>query len=118
MLTCRGAAWRVVARVLAAVQFAAVTFVPVAHPFLHYRPAEGVAESRLCLATVAHNNQSVGDGDQCPACLASAGITAPPAGALEPSPRTWQSPSGGGFDRDLPRRPCGPANRVRAPPLA
>jgi hypothetical protein len=117
MLTRRSAAWRVVAPALALVQFAAVTFVPVAHPFLHYRPAPDAAESRHCLAAPAHDTQSVGDRDQCPACLASAGITAPPTGAPEACPRTWQSSPGGGSDRDLPRRPGGPANRVRAPPL-
>jgi hypothetical protein len=117
MLKRRIALRRAVAPVLALVQFAAVTFVPVAHPFLHDRPAQGAAESRPCLAAAAHDTQSVGDGDQCPACLASAGVTAPPAGAPEACPRTWRFPSGGGSDRDLPRRPCGPANRVRAPPL-
>jgi hypothetical protein len=117
MLTRRIAVWRVVAPLLATVQVAAVTFVPVAHPFLHYRPT-GAAESRACLAAAAPDAPGLGDGGRCPACLASAGITTAPAGAPVTTPRTRRLPSGGIPDGVLPGRSCGPANRVRAPPLA
>jgi len=110
-------AWRAAARALAAIQLAAATLVPVAHPFLH-RPADGPSESRALVSAPAGDAEALRDVDPCPACLASAGVTAPPGGLPDTSCRTWRTTTCGAVDQDLPAPRAGPANRVRAPPLS
>lgn len=110
--------WRFATPVVAAVQLAAVTFVPVAHPFLHDRHSAttGVATPSL---TLPRNAQDLlRRVDVCVACLASPGMTVPQGVGPEDRPRVSRAPLAGRSDRDPPARAVGRANRERAPPVA
>jgi hypothetical protein len=109
--------WRFSAPVVAAIHFAAATFVPVAHPFLHRHPVSGCEAASLSISGPRNDLDGSCGLDACPACLASPGITLPPGGAPEASPRILRDAVSRPCPPGLPARRPGPANRVRAPPL-
>jgi hypothetical protein len=107
--------WRFATPVVAAVQLAAVTFVPVAHPFLHDRQnaATMLVRPALVLPSIEHGVHV----DVCLACLASPGMTVPQGVEPEGCLRTARAPMAGQSDREPLARVVNRANRERAPPL-
>jgi hypothetical protein len=109
--------WRFATPVVAAVQLAAVTFVPVAHPFLHDRHDAATAVARPTL-TLPSNERDLQRVDVCLACLASPGMAVPQGVEPEACPRISRAPIASRSDGDLPARPVSRGNRERAPPLS
>jgi hypothetical protein len=98
-------------------QLAAVTFVPVAHPFLHDRPAAAAEVVRPSLTVPGTDQDVVRRVDVCLACLASLGMTVPREVEPQGCPRVARSPVPGPSARTAPAGTVSRANRVRAPPL-
>jgi hypothetical protein len=110
--------WRFVAPVVAVMQLAAVTFVPVVHPFLHDRSGGEATVMGPSLTPPSDAQDGLRSEDMCVACLASPGVAVPhdlePVACSAVSHCRLPGPS----DRDVPVILIRSANRVRAPPLA
>jgi hypothetical protein len=118
MLRRDSRAWRLLAPLVMAVQLAAVTVVPVAHPYVHHRSGGQAALAGALLTLPGSSHEELRSQDLCVACLASPGILVPrdtPPGALAPVER-YLVPAPP--DGSVPVVQVVPANRVRAPPLA
>jgi len=110
--------WRFATPVIAAVQLAAVTFVPVAHPFLHDRHSAVATVAQPSLTLPSNAQDFLQRVDVCVACLASPGMTVPQGIEPEDRPRVSRTPIVGQSDHDPPASAFGRANRERAPPLS
>jgi len=107
---------RFITRTVTAIQFAAVTFVPVVHPFLHDKPSAGSPTAGPLLParhTAPHDLRS---GDACLICSAQPGIPQAVGTGLAHWPDTASALPLPPSDFDQPAAPHCPANRVRAPP--
>jgi hypothetical protein len=117
MLSRGRSMWRLAASVVAAIEVAAVTFVPAVHPFLHDHPAGGAAV-RASVARPVHGTGERWHAEVCLACLASPGLAVPADLAPDASPRVLCSPLPAPPAADVPAARVGLANCVRAPPFA
>jgi hypothetical protein len=112
MLIGRVRRLRLATRAVTVIQFAAVTFIPAVHPYLHDRPAVG-APTAGPIHTAEHPRHI---RDECPICSVHPGSPLPAASGLAPWPGLTSTPPLGPSEADLRCAPPGPANRVRAPP--
>jgi len=107
---------RFVTRTVTVIQFAAVTLIPVVHPFLHDEPAAespAVGPFHPAPHTTSHDLRS---GDACLICSAQPGIPQAVGTGLAYWPDTANALPLPPADTDQPAAPHCPANRVRAPP--
>lgn len=109
--------WRLAAPATAAFYVALATVVPVLHPFLHHRSPDGAPGGSPSLTLPTHEPGLGQRSDECPACLVSPGMTAPPEGAPVAYRRVVRTAIHHASERVTPPRWAGPANRERAPPL-
>ena len=116
MLIGRVRRLRVATRAVTVIQFAAVTFIPVVHPYLHDRPAVGVPTAGPFLPSSHTTEHARHFRDECPICSAQPGFPQPADTGLEPWPSFGSTLPLGPSDTDLRCIPPCPANRERAPP--
>jgi hypothetical protein len=109
---------RFVTRAVTVIQFAAVTFVPIVHPFLHHETAAGVPTAGPLLPAQHTTQHCLERGDECLICSAQPGIPQAVATGLAPCPDTPNALPLPASETDHPVAPSSPANRVRAPPQA
>lgn len=116
MLTHRVRRLRFATRAVTVIQCAAVTFVPVLHPYFHDRPAVGAPTAGPSLPgsqNAAHGRHL---GDACLICSAHPGFPQPAAAGLEQWPSLTTTLPLGPSSAELRSASPWLANRVRAPP--
>jgi hypothetical protein len=107
---------RLVTRAVTAIQFAAVTFVPVVHPFLHHELV-AAAPAASPLRPAPHDApHDLLDGDECLICRAQPGMPQAVATGLGSCPESPVAPPHTPSVSDCRIAPRWPANSVRAPP--
>jgi hypothetical protein len=116
MLMRRVKRLRLVTRAVTVIQFAAVTFVPVVHPYLHHEPVAGSPTAGPLLPAPHHTGHLLRIRDECLVCSAQPGIPPVATTGLEYRPHPANILPLGPSDIHCPIAPYCPANSARAPP--
>jgi hypothetical protein len=107
---------RFVTRAVTVIQFAAVTFIPVVHPFLHHELVAAVPAAVPLLPTPHDAPHDLLGGDECLICRAQPGMLQAVATGLGSCPEIPVEPALSSSVNNCRIALPWPANSVRAPP--